>query len=411
MRKYFLSGLFLFLAAFMSSAQARPTIRIVNNTGYSIWFIYVSPSNSDKWGEDLLGNDILRRGDFSYRLPQPLNRQNIYDIMLIDDEGDEYVKWDVRITDNARIVFTLNDLIYDDNSSTQQSAQRPPQHSSTQQSAQRPPQQTTQQPSPQPTPQPSSTATASSQAGDNAVRAAIVNAAQRYLGARYVLGAQTPPTKFDCSGLVGQAYKDAANMILPRTSAEIWARGKRINRSQLAPGDIIVYSENGRTPSHVAIYVNNTDMIHSVSIGNPTGVIRSKQTDCTWPRKEIGYVTFIGVTAAVSRNYSQALAVTDLSVEINRTLSRFTEVLPVQAGSGLSFAITNSTGSEGQFDLYFYKVGTSRANGDTEFLWIPEREIEESKVFLCEEAGQYRLEIVRRVDNRTLLEYTYNVER
>jgi len=125
------------------------------------------------------------------------------------------------------------------------------------------------------------------------IRTAIVDAAHQYLGARYGYGRQSPPSAFDCSGLINQAYQDAANISIPRSASEIWARGTRLTSSQLSPGDIIVYSENGRTPTHVALYVNNTEMIHSVSRGSPTGVVRERQDSGSWPRKVIGYVTFV----------------------------------------------------------------------------------------------------------------------
>ena len=33
-----------------------------------------------------------------------------YDIQLVDEDGDSYTKWNVLITPNARIVFTIGDL-------------------------------------------------------------------------------------------------------------------------------------------------------------------------------------------------------------------------------------------------------------------------------------------------------------
>jgi len=378
-----------------SSSSGQEQIRIANNTGYDIYEINISPSSADYWGEDLLGNDILRTGEFIYRLTTPTSKVSKYDIRLEDNEGDEYVKWHVDVSGDTRVVFTLYDIVVDDDDDYHPSPapQQPSQGAST------PVQQPAQQPA------------AVAQGGDySAVRTAIVNAAQKYIGARYVYGAQTPPSKFDCSGLVSQAYKDGANITIPRSSSDILAKGTRINRSALAPGDIIVYSENGKTATHVALYVNSTDIIHSVSIGNPTGVIRGKQTDGTWPKKEIGYVTFVGTAPTVSRSTSKGLAVTDLLVDITSTLERNTEELPVLAGSALSFVITNNTGKEDNFDLYFYKAGTSKTNGETELLLIGNKETEDSKAFLCEEAGQYRLDITRRADNKTLLEYTFNVE-
>lgn len=105
-----LTGL-LFLGAFMVYAQNSPSIKIVNNTGYSIYYIYVSPEENDEWGEELLGEDILENGQsFTVRLPQPLTQTKVYDIGVEDEDGDVYFKWKVTLTNNAQIVFTVDDL-------------------------------------------------------------------------------------------------------------------------------------------------------------------------------------------------------------------------------------------------------------------------------------------------------------
>jgi hypothetical protein len=111
MKKCILSGLFLCVGALALYAQTLPSVRIVNNTGYSIYFIYASPAESDDWGEELLGEDILEDGDFiMVKLSHPLNITNVYDFGIQDEDGDLYFKWKVTVTNNARIVFTIDDL-------------------------------------------------------------------------------------------------------------------------------------------------------------------------------------------------------------------------------------------------------------------------------------------------------------
>jgi hypothetical protein len=101
----------LLLGAFAVSAQSRPSINIVNNTGYTIYELYVSPSESDEWGEDILGETVLENGNsFTIQLPSPLNQVSVYDIGAEDEDGDAYIKWELTVTNNARIVFTLEDL-------------------------------------------------------------------------------------------------------------------------------------------------------------------------------------------------------------------------------------------------------------------------------------------------------------
>jgi len=110
-KKIILAGLFLCAGVFALYAQNLPSVRIVNNTGYAIYHVFVSPSSLDEWGNELLGEDILEDGEtFTVRLPQPLSADNVYDFGISDEDGDVYYKWEVTVTNNVRIVFTLDDL-------------------------------------------------------------------------------------------------------------------------------------------------------------------------------------------------------------------------------------------------------------------------------------------------------------
>jgi len=376
----------LVLVSIAVTAQQLPIIIIVNNTGLTIDSIYISPANSDSWGQDILHGGTLQRSSYLHELSSPLSREKVYDIMLKTDKGQEFIKWDVQVSDNAQVVFTADDLAKREDPGMAASGKGFVQQASL--------------------PPPASGITAN---GIYAVRSAIVSAAQRYLGARYVYGSQSPPEKFDCSGLVNQAYKEGASIAIPRSTSEIWAKGRRISKADLAPGDIIVFSENSITPSHVAIYVDETYMVHSVSSGYPTGVIQARQTDGSWLRKIMGYVTFVGVQTAASAGAKEPV-VTEFPVLAAFFINRSTEVMAAQAGTGMSFVITNGTGIDSNFDIFFYKAGNSRTNGQTETFFIANGASGASKVFSFTEKGQYRLEIASRADNKILLEYTFNVE-
>ena len=45
------------------AAEARQDFELVNKTGYDISHVYVSPTKSDDWEEDVLGKDVLSDGD------------------------------------------------------------------------------------------------------------------------------------------------------------------------------------------------------------------------------------------------------------------------------------------------------------------------------------------------------------
>jgi hypothetical protein len=92
-------------------ADNASSITIINNTGYTGYYLYVSPTSSDSWGDDMLGSDILSNGDsVNVRLPVPLSTADRYDIRLEDSDGDDYTKFNVLISANSVIEFTFDDI-------------------------------------------------------------------------------------------------------------------------------------------------------------------------------------------------------------------------------------------------------------------------------------------------------------
>ncbi|GGR14955.1 C40 family peptidase [Streptomyces netropsis] len=87
------------------------------------------------------------------------------------------------------------------------------------------------------------------------------------LGKPYVWGA-TGPSGFDCSGLTQAAWR-SAGVSLPRTTYTQINAGRRIGRSQLAPGDLVFFYSG---VSHVGLYVGGGKMIHAPHPGAPVRV-------------------------------------------------------------------------------------------------------------------------------------------
>ena len=97
-------------------AQTGQTMTIVNRTGYTVYYVYVSPRASDTWGADLLGRDVLRDGQ-SVRVPLPHSANNQYDIRLVDSDNDSYTKSNINVVPNQTVEFTFSD--YDGRSTPQ----------------------------------------------------------------------------------------------------------------------------------------------------------------------------------------------------------------------------------------------------------------------------------------------------
>ncbi|MEU8915736.1 NlpC/P60 family protein [Streptomyces nigrescens] len=87
------------------------------------------------------------------------------------------------------------------------------------------------------------------------------------LGKPYVWGA-TGPSAYDCSGLTQAAWK-AGGVALPRTTYTQISSGPRVDRSQLAPGDLVFFYSG---ISHVGLYVGNGQMIHAPHPGAPVRI-------------------------------------------------------------------------------------------------------------------------------------------
>ncbi len=103
------SAVFLMLALFVTTTFANDTyVEVTNNTGFSIYFLYVSPDYSDTWEEDVLGEDVLLDGEIAH-VDLSGYETTIFDIRLEDEDGDTYTIWEVD-TELEDIVVTLDDL-------------------------------------------------------------------------------------------------------------------------------------------------------------------------------------------------------------------------------------------------------------------------------------------------------------
>lgn len=104
------------------------------------------------------------------------------------------------------------------------------------------------------------------------------------VGTPYRYGGNTPDSGFDCSGLIGFVYRDAAGIKLPRSTGELVnLRAPSVSRSALQPGDLLFFATNGgRTVSHAGIYVGEGRFVHAPSSG---GTVRlDKLADAYWQR-------------------------------------------------------------------------------------------------------------------------------
>ncbi|WP_194789447.1 C40 family peptidase [Pseudomonas sp. UFMG81] len=89
------------------------------------------------------------------------------------------------------------------------------------------------------------------------------------VGTPYRWGGNTPDSGFDCSGLIGYVYRDAAGISLPRTTRDmIVMRAPSIDINALQSGDLVFFATNGGAQvSHAGIYVGEGRFVHAPSTG------------------------------------------------------------------------------------------------------------------------------------------------
>ncbi len=93
MTKFLMSlGLATLLAAPVAVAQSKQDFRLTNKTGYTIDQVYVAPSKSSDWEEDVLGRDTLSDGDWVNITFPKKNQVCSYDLKVVYDDNTP-VEW------------------------------------------------------------------------------------------------------------------------------------------------------------------------------------------------------------------------------------------------------------------------------------------------------------------------------
>lgn len=118
-------------------------------------------------------------------------------------------------------------------------------------------------------------------AGGSGVGAKVVAVAQTYLGVPYSW-AGASKNGIDCSGLVLVAYRDGAGISLPHLATAQMARGKRIPREQIQPGDLVGWGAPGNYP-HIALAVSADEVIVAPTFGQKV------QYQKLWEQKVSGF--------------------------------------------------------------------------------------------------------------------------
>lgn len=116
------------------------------------------------------------------------------------------------------------------------------------------------------------------------LRKRIVESARRKLGKPYIWGG-TGPKGYDCSGLMYACYMENGQEI-PRGSGQQYRRGKRVQRKDLLPGDLVFFHTTNSGPSHVGMFIGDGRFIQSET--SKAGVRYSELDEGYWNKHYLG---------------------------------------------------------------------------------------------------------------------------
>jgi hypothetical protein len=73
--------------------DAKQDFKLLNKTGYELKALYVSPSKSDDWGDDILGQDVLSDGQVVNVHFSPKTRTCKWDLKVTYSDDDSNAVW------------------------------------------------------------------------------------------------------------------------------------------------------------------------------------------------------------------------------------------------------------------------------------------------------------------------------
>jgi lipoprotein Spr len=112
------------------------------------------------------------------------------------------------------------------------------------------------------------------------VKSKIMDQYADWKGVRYRLGGETK-RGIDCSAFVQRTFREQFGMDLPRSTYEQEDLGKKIQRTKLRAGDLVLFRA-GSTGRHVGIYLGNDQFVHA---STSNGVMISKLSDNYWNKR------------------------------------------------------------------------------------------------------------------------------
>jgi hypothetical protein len=90
-------------------AQGKQDFTLTNKTGLVISELYVGPSSSNDWGEDILGQDTLDDGASTDIVFSPRTRSAKWDLRIVDENGKAYSWYNINLLEISEITLYYKD--------------------------------------------------------------------------------------------------------------------------------------------------------------------------------------------------------------------------------------------------------------------------------------------------------------
>jgi hypothetical protein len=94
---------------FPVEGSSGPAVFVMNRTGSVIEGLFISRKDDPTWERDLLVGDAFLDNEKMARIS--LTGAGIWDIKLVDGNGNSFIKYDCDISEDSRIDFTMDDLV------------------------------------------------------------------------------------------------------------------------------------------------------------------------------------------------------------------------------------------------------------------------------------------------------------
>ena len=119
----------------------------------------------------------------------------------------------------------------------------------------------------------------------------IVKSAMKYLGSPYRSGHMSPKSGFDCSGFTSYIFRQFGYTLHRSSSGQI-ANGRRVERDDLRPGDLVFFNGRsvGKRVGHVGIVteVKGDGKFNFIHSSNGKGVTVSSSEEAYYKRRYVG---------------------------------------------------------------------------------------------------------------------------